>query len=218
MRTTQHIDYQAIRPNDVIFRIFEATKKFGKPFKLRARQRLRTSPSAKEQNVWFFSTGMFSVYREMDELQVLSSYASHASMSVYGLVEALQNEKVFFLLTETDCEGVCVPIEAFMKQRDNSTLWFDVAMLMSYFIKVAYKRDQNLTGVSSYEMIKYQLLTLMTYPDDIRRKINVQSFISERTKISRSNIFRILNELQKGGFIDIERGRVISVGVLPEKF
>ncbi|WP_162383165.1 helix-turn-helix domain-containing protein [Citrobacter sp. NCU1] len=57
----------------------------------------------------------------------------------------------------------------------------------------------------------------MTYILIGYENISAASFILERAPLSHNRVFSILSELHKGGYITLERERLISVRHLPEQ-
>ncbi|MHA0938650.1 helix-turn-helix domain-containing protein, partial [Enterobacter kobei] len=52
----------------------------------------------------------------------------------------------------------------------------------------------------------------------VRNNITVESYIREKTHLSRSGVMRILAGLKKGGYIEMQRGVLINIVKLPEKY
>ncbi|WP_337242198.1 helix-turn-helix domain-containing protein, partial [Proteus faecis] len=50
------------------------------------------------------------------------------------------------------------------------------------------------------------------------RDINIYDYIQEYTNLARSTIIKILSDLKKGQYIVVEKGRLISLTNLPEKY
>lgn len=210
-------DYHLLRPSHLIADIYKKVSDGSVPFIL-SPDEILVQPGMNEGPVaWFFTRGMFSTYRRIDNLQVLTSYATPESMSVFGIAEGLMKESLFFLKAETPCEGFSIKL-SMLYELNNPELWQNVAELLSWFIKLASIRDHQLVGVSSYSIIRSQLITLMSYPEEFRLNITALLFIKQRTNLSRSNILRIINELQSGGYINIHRGHLIGFRYLPLHF
>lgn len=218
MNSSQSNDVVPTRPVDIIKNLYNKFKCYGEPFSLPSGQLLERKKSGRELFIYFFTSGIFSTYRYSDQLQLLSSIADENTITLYGLIEVLQEEKLFSLRTESPCEGIRVPARYLMNCQDDAELWMDIAKVVAYFVKIAIIRDQQLVGVTSYHIIRHQLISLMAYPESLRIKINIKDFIRERSRLSRSNILRILGELQNGGYITIKRGKLIDIKYLPLDF
>jgi CRP-like cAMP-binding protein len=51
-----------------------------------------------------------------------------------------------------------------------------------------------------------------------QRDINIYDYIQEYTNLARSTIIKILSDLKKGQYIVVEKGRLLSLSALPEKY
>ncbi|WP_251277424.1 helix-turn-helix domain-containing protein, partial [Enterobacter hormaechei] len=51
-----------------------------------------------------------------------------------------------------------------------------------------------------------------------QRDINIYDYIQEYTSLARSTIIKILADLKKGNYIQVEKGRLMYLSVLPEKY
>ncbi|MGL4723259.1 MAG: helix-turn-helix domain-containing protein [Scandinavium sp.] len=211
-------DYMPIRPGEIIKRLSEAFALHCEPFTLPEGRVLEHSSLDGQPWLWFFTSGVFSISRQVDGLQLLTSQASESAMSIYGLIEALDGERLCTLRAESECKGRRLPAHYLMSNDNSVELWRDISQLVAYFVKLAINRDRQLVGVPSYNIIRHQLISLMAYPADVRLKINVQTYISERTRLSRSNTLKILNALNSGGYITVKRGRLLNLKYLPLKF
>lgn len=81
-----------------------------------------------------------------------------------------------------------------------------------------YRRDLISAASDSYQAIKSILLHYATKPVEFRMQFGIASIITKLTGLSRSHVMRILSELKKGGYIETEDGKLVSVGNLPDKF
>ncbi|WP_416173619.1 helix-turn-helix domain-containing protein [Enterobacter kobei] len=48
--------------------------------------------------------------------------------------------------------------------------------------------------------------------------MTAERYIRNKTPLSRSGVMKILSSLKSGGYINIEQGKLISIGVLPKKY
>lgn len=72
--------------------------------------------------------------------------------------------------------------------------------------------------LSSYEIIRLQLLELMQEPERLRLNVTAANYIQNRTYLSRSGIMRILSQLRDAQCITLQRGVLLEVHSLPPKF
>jgi CRP-like cAMP-binding protein len=79
-------------------------------------------------------------------------------------------------------------------------------------------RQCHLLNKSSYILIKTLLLEMSQEPEKILKNVSVEKYISERCHLGRSVIMKILSDLRKGGYIEINRGKLVKVIKLPERY
>jgi DNA-binding IscR family transcriptional regulator len=73
-------------------------------------------------------------------------------------------------------------------------------------------------GLTTYELIRQSLMTLMAKKETLRQTINTCDYIQEKTHISRSRVMKILSDLKIGNYIEIERGVLIKINKLPKTY
>jgi hypothetical protein len=81
-----------------------------------------------------------------------------------------------------------------------------------------FKRDEKFNSKNVYNIIKNNLEVLWELPQNEREKISVFKFIMSRSNISRSSLNNILRELSDGQYIKINRGRLLDMKNLPERY
>ena len=88
----------------------------------------------------------------------------------------------------------------------------------SQFSSRVYEHCAQISQMSAYDIIRFQLVELMQEPEAIRQSITAAAYIKSRTYLSRSGIMRILAELRTGKYITMERGVLIEIHHLPRKY
>lgn len=76
-------------------------------------------------------------------------------------------------------------------------------------------RDLQLIGNNSYDQIRATLISMMKWDDVLRSRIGVMNYIHQRTRISRSVVAEVLAALRKGGYIEMNKGKLVSINRLP---
>ncbi|WP_409513916.1 helix-turn-helix domain-containing protein [Serratia proteamaculans] len=69
-----------------------------------------------------------------------------------------------------------------------------------------------------YGIISSHLEDIWALPEEERLKISIFNFIMQRAPVSRSSIHKIIKELNKGGFIKTERGKLLNLTNIPRGF
>ncbi|HCM3123872.1 winged helix-turn-helix transcriptional regulator [Klebsiella aerogenes] len=211
-----YIFSQQAKPHAAIDALFSALLPFGKPFIVQPGEEfsLYTEQSTR---IVLLESGIFSICRSDRGLNVLSVFAPSLAglIDSYGVTYDVPTRPEHFLIAETECRGRAVSLADFIKVTDECNLWHDVARFLAYRLMVMNVRDRELVGVDSYLKVRALLIEIAAYNDEYRQSINVLNFIQRRTGISRSRTMKLLSELRKGGYINIDGGRLLGIKKLP---
>lgn len=178
------------------------------------------SPDKERAGIVLLQEGIASICHSENGLHMSTLFAP----SVLGLVDGyslfydVPSRPQHVMYAETDCKCSFVPIDTFLKLADEHSLWHDLARVLAHRLMVMSIREQELVGVDSYLKVRSLLIELWVYPEQYRQKINVMNFILKRTGLSRSRTMAILSELKKGGYIEIESGKLTMQRKLPVAF
>lgn len=167
-----------------------------------------------DKSLYLFTDGHFSFIRASDGL-VLSSARGEM---IYGIAECMRPRGGWFLKIEEPCKAQVVPVEQAFEIFTQQNLWQTVASLLAWFIQVYSVREEHLLGVTAYVMIRSKLLELNILTPDHLSTINVADYIQERTQLARSTIMAILSELRRGEYIEIKRGKLVTIKHLPKDY
>lgn len=162
----------------------------------------------------FITSGHFSVYRKYDHLLMHSSSAP----SLFGMVEFYQPRNSHYVLADSECSCIKVDAKLACELFTRNGSWEKICQIQVYFIQVLQTRDFQLVGVNAYLIIKNKLVELLQEPEDFRIKQSVLLYIQLRSKLSKSLISKILSALRVGGYIDMKKGKLISVNHLPKDY
>ena len=94
----------------------------------------------------------------------------------------------------------------------------ELTKILSWYICLLSKRDDVLVARSAYSVVREFLLEINELIVHHQRDINVYDYIQEYTNLARSTIIKILSDLKKGQYIVIDKGRLINMTALPEKY
>lgn len=97
-------------------------------------------------------------------------------------------------------------------------LWEHFSKLLIYTASRVYEHCAQISQMSAYDIIRFQLVELMQEPEAIRLNTTAAAYIKSRTYLSRSGIMRILAELRTGKYITMERGILLELHHLPRKY
>lgn len=127
------------------------------------------------------------------------------------------SEHLYVRALETS-EIARVPLDCFNHIVAHLDLWEHFSKLLIYTASRVYEHCAQISQMSAYDIIRFQLVELMQEPDAIRQKITAAAYIKSRTYLSRSGIMRILAELRTGKYITMERGILLDINHLPRKY
>ncbi|EOI5727816.1 helix-turn-helix domain-containing protein [Cronobacter malonaticus] len=106
----------------------------------------------------------------------------------------------------------------FLKVIEEQDLWKELSHAISFYYDVLLWKNYHFYAADSYMLVRKSLITLSEIPLENRMNINASQYITSTTNLSKSYVMKVIQELRKGGYIDIQRGRLISIGKLPQKY
>lgn len=167
-----------------------------------------------QKNVFHLISGEVEVRNGNNSLIV----ANALSPAILGLSNMFSKADFFYMQTVTDVELNSITIPELIHEANCQGLWNDISVILSHYIDVYYKRDLTFTQSSVYNIIKTYLEALWEFEHDKLDQISVFDFILNRTQVSRSSLNKILKDLSLGGYIKMNRGKLISINKLPSKY
>ncbi|MEQ0826530.1 helix-turn-helix domain-containing protein [Enterobacter dykesii] len=111
-----------------------------------------------------------------------------------------------------------LPRDSVLEKIDKANLWRETALLFMFGLKRFAEAYKSSAGLSTYELIRLNLLALMEEDEELRQTINVSDYIQDKTRLSRSRVMKILSDLREGDFIEMKRGILLKVNKLPENY
>ncbi|SXC25434.1 cyclic nucleotide-binding domain-containing protein [Klebsiella pneumoniae] len=142
---------------------------------------------------------------------------SESAPFILGVSSQFSSEHLYVRALETS-EIARVPLDCFHHIVAQLDLWEHFSKLLIYTASRVYEHCAQISQMSAYDIIRFQLVELMQEPDAIRQKITAAAYIKSRTYLSRSGIMRILAELRTGKYITMERGILLDINHLPRKY
>ena len=138
---------------------------------------------------------------------------------VLGLGEALYGRGRHTIYCTTALNIVSLSKEEAFEIVDKESLWSHVANLLAWQLQLVVARDEELTSVDAYTMIRAKLSELYMLKTQFGLSFNIVDFIQQRTNLSRSIIHQVISELKRGEYITIVRGRLVDMkSSLPQKY
>ncbi len=122
------------------------------------------------------------------------------------------------MMAHTPCSGFYLPVSATRQLIQQDHLWQDAFCWVSWINHILGKRDLQLVGNNSYSQIRAMLINMAEWDDSLRSKIGVMNHIQRSTRISRSVVAEVLAALRQGNYINMSRGKLVSINRLPTEY
>lgn len=163
---------------------------------------------------YFIMDGLMGVYSDKNDLML----GAVTPPSLYGLSRLVSQDIDFYLKTITRSTIGKMPLELTEKLISEHNLWETVSKFILAQSGKLYTLHKQVTAPSAYEIVRTQLLMLMREKPDLRLRMTAELYIRNKTTLSRSRVMQVLSDLNKGGYIKLERGVLIDVYTIPEKY
>lgn len=199
-------------PQKPLSELYRLTDLFTDYHKLTRVERFTLIP-VKAHTVTLIHGGQFSIIRSSDRLL----FEKQTAPALYGLSGNPHTLSYLRVYADTQCHFQLVSQEAFMQRLEDNHLLHLIPAILSWHIESLLYRDEMMMGRNSYQMIKGNILHLNQLDEFMRAKINVADFIVKRTNLSRSIVMKVLSALRAKNYIDVKRGKLLTINQLPEK-
>lgn len=133
-----------------------------------------------------------------------------------GFTSALSEKLLLRALEE--CEVATVPLETVMARIEAKQLWELMARHMIIVTNKLFIQNEMVAAPTTYDVLCYQLQALAKESDNIRQQIAAYQYILDRTHLSRSSVMKMLAALKKGGYIELDQGKLVAINHLPARF
>jgi len=169
--------------------------------------------SVLDSGLCYIAKGSVDVLRKNDKLLVGNVNGS----MVLGLA-TLFYPIGYLLKAKTDCTCIIMDKVEALQEIEKLNLWQEVAELLAYQISRHANRDKSMIGKNAYDIVKHYIEELATLPAESRNHIKIATYLLERSGLSKSRVYSILQQLIEGRYLNISNGRLVSVNRLPNKF
>lgn len=198
------------RPQEEMNKIIAATSGFAEK-NLKKWQKITTDDA---DNIHIIISGKVELRRASDELCLFTLQ----NQNIFGLSAIFENSSHMYGLARSSTVVRSIPRDAFAQLMTEQGLWPELTKILSWYISLLSKRDDVLVARNAYSVIREFLIEIHTLITEHNRDINVYDYIQEYTNFARSTIIKILSDLKKGNYIVIEKGRLVAMKALPEKY
>lgn len=203
------------KPLSEFKRLEQCLKAESTPFSVSPQQILGDGFYDDDHHTWFLQTGVVAVHRKTDDLLVGIVKAPFIFGLTAGMVKKRQE---YALIAQSPCTGFYLPAITTHHCLQQFHLWRDAFGWLSWINLMMEKRDMNLVGNNSYSQIRSVLLVMAEWDETLRSKIGVMHHIQQSTGISRSVVAEVLAALRKGNYINMNRGKLVSIHRLPAEY
>ncbi|MGK4353398.1 helix-turn-helix domain-containing protein [Enterobacter cloacae] len=198
------------KPLSELSRLEQCLKVASIPFRS-APQQIILNDDNDEPSTLVLQTGIIEIYRRADELLIGIATAPF----ILGLAAGMQEYRV---VAKNPCTGFYLPASTSLQLIQQSSLWKEAFCWLSWIKSILEKRDRQLVGNNSYHQIRAMLLNMAEWDETLRSKIGVMNHIQQSTRISRSVVAEVLAALRQGNYINMSRGKLVSINRLPTEY
>lgn len=158
------------------------------------------------QQVLLIRSGQFDIYRR-DDLLMMTCSAAY----ILGVSEYLVGAGHHYVLARGRCSALSISGEEMTQRLTQQGLWHDMVHMLSWQIQLIAARDEQLSCVDAYTIVRNKIIEYSQMPDSVRDTTALVTFIRQRTFLSQSMIHQFIADLKKGGFITVSKGRLIEI-------
>lgn len=159
-------------------------------------------------------SGQIKVHRDADELVI----AAIPVPNVCGISNASAITNTVFLETLSETEIAILTTAEAQQLVAETNAWESLAGHIAKVTTNLYHHNVIMTAPTTYEVVRFQLLTLMQEDTSIRETTSAAKYILERTRVSRSTVMKILAQLRQGNYIELDDGVLKAIHHLPAKY
>lgn len=164
--------------------------------------------------VYVILTGVVSLLRE--EKVLIGMLQAPAIIGLAGCI--IPNSIEYSLMTVSPCAGYYLPAQRVLELIEDRHLWRDAFYWLTWQNRIMELRDYHLIGNNGYKKICATLTSMMAWGEALRLQIGVINYVQQKTQVSRSVVADILSALRKGGYIEMQNGKLLSINRLPELY
>ncbi|MFP2422825.1 helix-turn-helix domain-containing protein [Pseudescherichia vulneris] len=189
------------RPDKAINILINALQPLGDRIQVIARKRIGWGTREKPY-IYLVVEGEVSVLRLSDGLLLGSTCEPH----VLGFTEMFWPIRSNQIRAETESTLIRVDAKLAVSEIERLNLWRAMAELSIYHTTYMVYRDLQIVNQRTPPVVYQYLQEMDQLPEEQKHRINILSYIQERTGLSRSSILNVVSWLKKHKYIDYHRG------------
>ncbi|MBN4798783.1 helix-turn-helix domain-containing protein [Enterobacter asburiae] len=177
-------------------------------------RQLITLEKQTEPVTFILHEGVVAIYRSSDRLLIKYIRAP----MITGMNVLIDTNDGIFIKAYKSVSYEILPTKEMLDIISTQGLWKDASYCYMYAVRQLLLAHYSSVGLSTYELIRLNLISLMNEDEALSDHVNVSDYILEKTRLSRSRVMKILGDLRIGGYIEINRGILKKINKLPEKY
>lgn len=162
-------------------------------------------------NIFYLAAGEIELHN-IDNKMIIANMNAPA---ILGVTTMFTNDERYYIKTVRDAEFYSVATSDFIKTVEQKKLWKFISVILSHNLSIYYHRDLLLSQSNVYGIIRNQLEEIWEQSQSCNEDVSVFDYILHRTPVSRSSLNKVLKDLVTGGYIKLNRGRLIHLKKLP---
>ena len=203
-----------VKPLQEFGNLDKCLSRYGTRFEFNNEKQVIFSSDVNSEDTFVILEGVISLRREENVLIGITQ-----APYIMGLADGLmKNDIPYKLIAEGNCTGYHLPAKQTITLIEQNQLWRDAFYWLAWQIRFLELRDVQLIGHNSYEQIRATLLSMIDWNEELRSRIGVMNYIHQRTRISRSVVAEVLAALRKGGYIEMNKGKLVAINRLPSEY
>ncbi|MBC6501990.1 hydrogen peroxide resistance inhibitor IprA [Citrobacter freundii] len=188
--------------------------KYGQHFKYDNEKQIIYSSDINSDDTFIILSGVISLRRGENVLVGIAQ-----APFIMGLSDGVMKTDVpYRLITESNCTGYHLPASQAINIIEQCQVWREAFCWLAWQNCMLEMRDLQLIGNNSYDQIRATLISMTKWDDELRSRVGVMNYIHQRTRISRSVVAEVLAALRKGGYIEMNKGKLVNINRLPFEY
>lgn len=164
--------------------------------------------------VIYIESGFAGLYHDRDDCLI----SEVNGPCIIGLTYLFFDNHSIYLKFNSESRVFYINQLEFISVCDKRNLWRNVSQIIASAERKLYSSPSLSSFRNAYDIVKFYLESIWTLPEHERKNVSIYQYILERSRLSRSSLHKIIRELNVGGYIKTERGRLVDINRLPVRY
>lgn len=202
------------KPLTEFVKIEKCLGRYGTKFEFDTRKLMTFCSDRNDNDVVVILSGTVFLHRE-DNILVGVEQAPY----IWGIADGVIKRSVEFkLMLRGHCSGYYLSSTQAISAIECGRCWRHAFSWLAWQSRVLELRNLQLIGKNAYGQTRAILMSMAEWDNELLSHIGVMNYIHQSTGVSRSVVADILSSLRKGGYIEMENGKLIGIKRLPSKY